>query len=62
MLRVRRLPWQDARADDFGSAHGGSVDGCADDICTIDVCAIARADDDARADGRPPSSPGRRQY
>ena len=51
MLRVRRLPRQDARADDFGSAHGGSVDGCPDDACAVDACAIARADGDARTDG-----------
>ena len=51
MLRVRRLPRQDARADDFGSAHGGSVDGYPDDARAVDVCAIARADYIACADG-----------
>ena len=51
MLRVRRLPRQDARADDFGSAHGGSVDGCPDDARAVDACAIARADYIACADG-----------
>ena len=51
MLRLRRLPRQDARADDFGSAHGGSVDGYPDDARAVDACAIASADGDARTDG-----------
>ena len=51
MLRVRWVPRQDVRADDVGSAHGGSVDGCPDDARAVDACAIARADGDARTDG-----------
>ena len=51
MLRVRWIPWQDARADDIDSAYGGSVDGCPDDARAVDVCAIARADGDPRTDG-----------
>ena len=51
MLRVRRLPRQDARADgdaravdvcaightDDAGAHGGSVNGCADDVARADL-------------------------
>ena len=50
MLRVRRLPRQDSRAD----GDAGAVDVCAightDDACAVDACAIARTDCDARAD------------
>ena len=64
MLRVRRLPRQDARADgdaravdvcaightDDARAHGASVDGCADDSRAVDACAIILTDCDALSD------------